>query len=64
VAIFLKSGSLNLLEPLGPVQACNGIALPLPTAIDFKAAPFIPQMIHRFKTQNSVLLKLRDVIFL
>ena len=26
--IVLKSGSLNLLEPLGPVQACNGIALP------------------------------------
>jgi len=25
--IVLKSGSLNLLEPLGPVQACNGIAL-------------------------------------
>ena len=25
----LKSGSLNLLEPSGPVQACNGIALPL-----------------------------------
>jgi hypothetical protein len=23
-----KSGSLNLLEPSGPVQACNGIALP------------------------------------
>jgi hypothetical protein len=22
----LKSGSLNLLEPSGPVQACNGIA--------------------------------------
>jgi hypothetical protein len=22
--------SLNLLEPFGPVQACNGIALPLP----------------------------------
>ena len=27
--IVLKSGSLNLLEPSGPVQACNGIALPL-----------------------------------
>ena len=27
--IVLKSGSLKLLEPLGPVQACNGIALPL-----------------------------------
>jgi len=24
----LKSGSLNLLEPSGPVQACNGITLP------------------------------------
>ena len=23
----MKSGSLNLLEPSGPVQACNGIAL-------------------------------------
>jgi len=28
VPTVLKSGSLNLLEPLGPVQACNGIALP------------------------------------
>jgi len=27
VPIALKSGSLNLLEPSGPVQACNGIAL-------------------------------------
>jgi hypothetical protein len=26
----MKSGNLNLLEPSGPVQACNGIALPLP----------------------------------
>ena len=24
-AIVLKSGSLNLLEPSGPLQACNGI---------------------------------------
>jgi hypothetical protein len=28
VPIFLKSGSLNLLEHSGPVQTCNGIALP------------------------------------
>ena len=27
--IVLKSGSLNLLEPSGSVQACNGTALPL-----------------------------------
>ena len=26
----LKSGSLSLLEPSWPVQACNGLALPLP----------------------------------
>ena len=29
VPIVLKSGSLDILEPSGPVQACNGIALPL-----------------------------------
>jgi len=28
VLILLKSGSLNLLEPSGPVQACTGTALP------------------------------------
>jgi hypothetical protein len=27
VLIVLKSGSLNLLEPSGPDQSCNGIAL-------------------------------------
>jgi hypothetical protein len=30
VPIVLKSESLNLLEPSGPVNACNWIALPLP----------------------------------
>ena len=29
VPIVLKSGSLNLLEPSGPVQSCNGISLPV-----------------------------------
>jgi hypothetical protein len=35
VPIVLKSGSLKLLEPSGPVQASNGIALlpPLPVHI-------------------------------
>jgi hypothetical protein len=28
--VVLKSGSLSLLEPSDPVQAFNGIALPLP----------------------------------
>jgi len=26
----MKSGNLNFLEPSGPLQACNGAALPLP----------------------------------
>jgi len=25
----MKSGNLNFLEPSGPLQACNGTALPL-----------------------------------
>jgi hypothetical protein len=29
VPTVLKSGSLSVLEPSGPVKACNGIALPL-----------------------------------
>jgi hypothetical protein len=28
-ADVLNSGSLNLLEPLGPVKACSGIAVPV-----------------------------------
>jgi len=27
-AVVTKSGNLNFLEPCGPVQACNGTALP------------------------------------
>jgi len=29
VLVVTKSGYLNFLEPSGPVQACNGTALPL-----------------------------------
>ena len=28
-AVVTKSGDLNFLEPSGPVQVCNGTALPL-----------------------------------
>ena len=27
--VVVKSGNLNCLEPSGPLQACNGVALPL-----------------------------------
>ena len=32
-AVVMKSGNLNFLEPSGPLQACNGTALPFFTYI-------------------------------
>jgi len=32
-AVVMKSGNLNFPEPSGPLQACNGTALPLPLPI-------------------------------
>jgi hypothetical protein len=44
--IVLKSGSLNLLEPLVPIQACNGIALPLPLPLpDYGARRYMQRLI-------------------
>ena len=37
VSTVFKSGRLNFLEPSGPGQACNGIALPLLDAYVFNA---------------------------
>jgi hypothetical protein len=50
VPIVLKSGSLNLLEPSGPVQACNGVALPLNTCdpISHIKIPWIHPVKHNF----------------
>jgi len=35
-AVVTKSGSLNFLEPSGPLQACNGTALPLPLHVSVR----------------------------
>ena len=45
--IVLKPGRLNLLEPSGPVQACNGIALPLPL-------PLLPKYIEHMFSSAAV----------
>jgi hypothetical protein len=34
-AVVVKSGKLNFLEPSGPLQACNGTALPLLSTVCF-----------------------------
>ena len=43
VPIVLKSGSLNLPEPSGPVQVCTGIALPV--LFTFTRAVYGPNII-------------------
>jgi hypothetical protein len=51
VPIVLKSGSLKLLEPSGPVQACNGIALTFTFAIAqnvFARASWRLDFVHRW----------------
>ena len=48
--IVLKSGSLNLLEPSGPVQACNGIALPFTFTLLYNGAVGI---VTRLQTAES-----------
>jgi len=34
-AVVMKSGNLNFLEPSGPLQACNGTALPFFISLNY-----------------------------
>ena len=43
-AVVMKSGKLNFLEPSGPLQACNGTALPLPLKYIYVAHPFLTKV--------------------
>jgi hypothetical protein len=54
VPFVLKSGSLSLLEPSGPVQACNGIALPY-DIVRRRMNIFRTQSIFNF-SMNAILL--------
>ena len=57
MSIVLKSGSLNLLEPFGPVQACNGTALyatiPLTAGITSLIENFPPANIFTTASNTS-----------
>jgi hypothetical protein len=46
VLIVLKSGRLKLLEPSGPVYACNGNALPFALRKPV-VVPFVHDKLHR-----------------
>jgi hypothetical protein len=51
VPIVLKSGSLNLLEPSGPVKGRNGIALPLPLQLKYKHVMYAAK--HNISTPHN-----------
>jgi len=48
----MKSGDLNFLEPSGPLQACNGTALPLPLPVPTERATII---LIKVKSCNALL---------
>jgi hypothetical protein len=65
VPIVLKFGSLNLLEPSGPVKACNGIALPFYLIRDVVEGfgDFKGQVIISVKySDNLVLLTWKEMV--
>ena len=52
----MKSGNLNFLEPPGPLQGCNGPALPFTLLYYtklFKATLYYIQKLTTFKNQNN-----------
>jgi len=55
VLTVLKSGSLSLLEPSGPVQACNGIALLLLLSLPLPYY-FKNRLINNYGKQDSRIL--------
>jgi hypothetical protein len=62
VPIVLKSGSLKLLEPYGNVQACNGIALPLPLHFTFKICYTFSERILITELDSHLLRKSLQVL--
>ena len=54
-----NSGSLNFLDPLGSVQACSGIALPLPSrCISILGNPYI-KVIQQFEIKHIQILAVK-----
>ena len=51
----MKSGNLNFLEPSGPLQACNGTALPFLQHYYLSEVPHF-QVSHHTLFQNAEVL--------
>jgi len=52
-AVVTKSGTLNFLEPSGPLQACNGTALPLPCTVP-PPSPLVLTTARKLSALSSV----------
>ena len=65
-AVVTKSGALNSLEPSGPVQACNGSALPLPLLdiLQRNSKRTTDTFLFISHTTNVLLFKFRCNIFI
>jgi len=67
VPIALKSGSLRLLEPSGPLQACNGIALHFVTLVLLMIVEnlsarisVIPRFLNQFSWETVLIVGTQD----
>ena len=53
-AVVMKSGNINFLEPSGPIQACNGTALPLPNISYLCEWPIFTDLNTKMKSFISI----------
>jgi hypothetical protein len=57
-AVVMKSGNLNFLETSGPLQVCNGTALPFFIAIILLLMSFEYVIMYEFTSEVSLVTKL------
>ena len=62
-AVVVKYGNFNFLEPSGPLQACNGTALPLPLPLSFTVVLKYTRLYVRISSNTPVLFLTNKLFF-